>query len=130
MKELMEKIIPYCSEDFITIPLWEEGDFRWQMNLWKIIKLNNYKDFNKDTFEKIDKKLEEIMGSVTSTHQGFGIYFERDINFSDNYIKYDFEIIQTCEDITDKGFILNYNMEDYMRIAVELLKKLSETEWA
>lgn len=46
MNELISKLIPYCSENFITIPLWEEGDYNPRINIWQV-----YQElpFNKET---------------------------------------------------------------------------------
>ena len=42
---LIEQIIPYVEENFITFPLWEEGNYGPQVNIWRI--------FNK--FEELDE---------------------------------------------------------------------------
>lgn len=56
LKNLTKKVIPYICEDFITIPLWEEGNYTLQVNFWQ--KFKDVAEFNK--YNKILIKLFKV----------------------------------------------------------------------
>jgi len=130
MKEqVFEKLIPYCSEDFITIPLWEEGDYRWQMNLWYIVRFDT-ETSTETTLQKIDELMNVVAITVAATFDNkFDIYVEQHENVASGYVLYELNIMQFCEDITDETFVLNHNMGDYINVGVVLLENLERVKW-
>lgn len=49
----IEKIFPYIEENFITYPLWEEGNFTPFVNFWQSVE-------NLEELENLQKKLREF----------------------------------------------------------------------
>ncbi len=53
--ELIREIIPFVSENFVTFPLWEEGNYNPQMNMWRIFKTpDEYVYFRSKNFSTED----------------------------------------------------------------------------
>lgn len=54
-----EDLIPFVSENFITVPLWEEGDYTPYINFWldKVKFKERFKhiDFNSDSPQKVSQ---------------------------------------------------------------------------
>ena len=116
-EDLFKEIIPYCSENFITCKLFEEGNYCWQLNLWQIVDLNNVE------YEDVDILLEDVLESVIYLRPGFAIYYDKNERLPDRKIFVDFEITQHYDDILDENFVYNYNINDYMEVAITLLKE-------
>ena len=124
-----KKVIPYCSENFITIPLWEEGNYCWQMNLWQIFK--NKSEISipfEDYLDFLKHDLDEILEELSEKYPKFCIeYYIANQRFVDSLVgvAFDFTIRQSdFDDILESNFEYNYNIEEYMEVAVALLEKL------
>ena len=117
-KDLFKEIIPYCSENFITCKLFEEGNYCWQLNLWQIVDLRIY-----NNTDEVEEKLKKLVEFVVDKHPDFDVYFETRERLADRKIFVDFEISQHYDDILDENFVYNYNINDYMEVAITLLKE-------
>jgi len=122
-KKLMSNIIPYCSENFITIPLFEEGDYRWSLNLWYIFR---FEDLIETGYESIDNIIEEVVHTVQEKYRDFEVYFEINDNFANENIFIEFNIMQVCNDILDKSFEYNYDCNDYMEVGSMVLEEIEK----
>lgn len=94
----IKKLIPFVCENFLTFPLWEEGDYRPRVNVWlpfkklpaqiidgekiDLLKLDCKKFANKDFFDVYPtvKKHEsfelEFFGQKTETNEYYHVQFE------------------------------------------------------
>ncbi len=94
----IDKLIPFISENFITYPLWEEGNYTPHINVWQILK-------DEIEFNKIVEKLNSITGNGEYSYfidlkYGRSKIYEISINpnyiYSDNggfdYVKDDWSI--------------------------------------
>jgi hypothetical protein len=52
-QKLYSQLIPYVEENFITIPLWEEGSYKIQINLWAKITSSNIDTYCKNLTDYI-----------------------------------------------------------------------------
>ena len=104
----IKKLIPNVCEDFITFPLWEEGDYRPTVNIWKHFKelpkeIKNCSEFdldivgckNKDLFyEELTDYIEQYynipnLGDIITTQYH---------KMKDPYIVYDGDLERWCKD--------------------------------
>jgi len=124
-QKLIQKIIPYCSENFITVPLWEEGDYRIQINLWYVAKLKLI------SIEDFTEKLEDIIHKLSNVNPDFDIFYDIDTyRPQDERAIYELKIKQKCDyddGVANVNFILNHNVEQHLELAVTLMEKLQET---
>ena len=119
MKNLIDKIIPYCSENFITIPLWEEGNYCLQLNVWQIFDLNK--------ISNLISYFDEIISEVEKQHVGFSITFDLSKKTIDSRIIINFSIMQSdISKVCEPDFVYNYNIEEYMEVAITLLRIIEE----
>ena len=120
-----KKIIPYCSENFITIPLWEEGNYCWQMNVWKLFKNNSEMSFD-DYLNELQDNLDQIFEEVEKEYPKFFIeYYITHQQLVDSHVIFEFSITQSnIGDVLESDFEYNYNIEEYMAVAIALLEKL------
>jgi hypothetical protein len=124
-----EKIIPYCCENFITIPLAEEGDFRPFLNIWMIPQGNSvlecvvsYKNictlckrffegkYNQYTFEIEDDLTFEDRALPCNMRKSFTIKI-----FQDGYI-------------LDEDVEPNYSITELLHITKELLNYIEKNK--
>ncbi len=125
-KKLFEKLIPYCAENFITIPLWEEGDYRPCLNIWQIPKgktpiqcVNSYSKIVTLTDEFFDKNGEyeyDIEDDFTGNERNLPINMKNSFKIR----------------IYQKGHVLDvipdYSINKLMKVGIELLKYLENGE--
>jgi len=123
-QKLIEKLIPYVSENFITYPLFEEGDYRPTISIWSITNIQH--DF-KTIFET---KL--LHDKYEISHEGF----EHDNIDTINLIKSEFPNIDLPTNmvtyhhtfyINNKFDILDdssYCLDDMLKYTIELVEYL------
>jgi len=126
-EQLFEKIIPYCSENFVTIPLWEEGDLRPNLNIWQVPQGNT----PSDCYNSYNKIINSIYEFFVDT--GFDYEIEDDFSFEDRLLpcnmKNSFNIkIYQIGYILDEDIIPNYSIIELMKIAVDLLDYLKSED--
>jgi hypothetical protein len=128
MKDLINEIIPYCSETFITFPLWEEGNYCLQLNVWRIFDLDQIPEEDKKTNYILDAIvifLDILIDKIEKEHTGFSIDFELAGRVLDQRIPVNFSITQSnIGDVLEPDFEYNYNIEEYMKVAIELLSRI------
>jgi len=93
IQEQINKLIPYISSDFLTYPLWEEGNYTPFINFWHIgndkkLPLNFNSDINLNDEYIIE--LEEKRGTINN-YRIFPNY-EYDNSGGFDYIKKDWSI--------------------------------------
>lgn len=111
MEELYKQLIPYICEDFITVPLWEEGDYRPSLKIWVTADDEIYK-----------AKLSKFLQECHHTYSKYGFYCDKlsNIHYINDKI-FDITIYQ-------KGYILDIKNPEYciktlMELAVKVIKE-------
>ena len=123
-QEKIAELIPFVSENFITFPLAEEGDYRPTINIWKISK--DKLDFNSLPFGNIN--------DLPFLQKKYYVHFEFDTIESPNEIfkEYNFSEIKDYKEkfiynfsIYNKDDVLensNYNLNEMLDVALKLIK--------
>ena len=65
----IDKLIPYLSENFLTYPLWEEGNYIPFVNFWRICKTQEETQNLLKEFEELQNQIgeKENIQNVDST---------------------------------------------------------------
>ena len=118
VKEYIKKLVPYCAENFITFPLWEEGKYIIQMNLWYLIKIEDNSE------EQIEKDVRDITLEINKeTDLKFDVYYVyEDCPLQENFL-YHFNIIENMDNVDN--FDYSNDIEEHFNVAIKLLNKLN-----
>ena len=85
----IDKLIPFISENFITYPLYEEGNYTPHINVWQICR--NDLEYN-DLIEKLN--------TITRNNE---YYFDIDLKYPRSKI-YEISLCPSHEHLNDGGF--------------------------
>jgi hypothetical protein len=103
-------LIPYVSENFVTFPLWEEGDYRPHINIWQLYDKLPQEIINNEYITKIQFETYPfvILPKVKYIKESTTEFIDIKIK-SGNYYKVEFEIyngidILDDDDSKDIGF--------------------------
>jgi len=110
LKEKIEYVIPYVSEEFITFPLNEEGKYIPFVNFWQLLK-------NKKDLKTLKQKLECAL-------EGTGYAFEFLPLYTITSIQY-IQIFPDFIDLDDGGYKFikeDWSVEEIVDIFAEFIK--------
>ena len=105
----IEKLIPYISENFITYPLWEEGVYVPQVNIWKIHR----------TFDE----QKEFIKTVKTTFKNSGYEFDYESNISISRIETKLHVFPKLKYLKSGGY-KHINQNWSLEEMVEMLNKI------
>jgi len=124
---LFEKIVPYGCEQLITMPLWEEGDYRPMLNIWQIPKGETVTECL-ESYTKI-KNLCELF----FRDEEYNFEIDDDLSFEERMLpcnmKDTFTIkIYQSGDILDDDIVPNYSIVELLKIGSDLLSYIEENK--
>jgi hypothetical protein len=106
--KLIQQILPYYETDFITVPLWEEGDNRLCVNFWQILKKEQYMP-NTDGLEQL------------CAHEDFETTMEiRTLRAGDGTVHYRFSVMGKVK--------MNPELAKLLKHAVYIITELKKLE--
>lgn len=111
IQEKINKLIPYISENFISYPLWEEGNYIPVVSFWAIVK-------NKESLASIEKTGSDIYD------KGYELTFDK---FNGHHVIYEFKLTPVwdyCENQSLGSFVVqkqNWSIEEMLDIISEFL---------
>jgi hypothetical protein len=122
---LFEKIVPYGREQLITMPLWEEGDFRPMLNIWQIPK-------GETVIECLEsyKKIKNLCESFFRDEE-YNFEVDDDLSFEQRMLPYNMKNTFTIKiyqsgDILDDDIVPNYSIVELLKIGSDLLSYIED----
>lgn len=121
-QELIEKITPYQQENFITFPLFEEGNFMPAINFWQI-----FKEIPFDIDYELTQQLDFIPEYISLDYE------IQSYNSKIEYKNNTFNIVESDEEIylinfsvymnTDPTISSEYDLNEMLKIVLSIIEK-------
>ena len=106
----IDKLIPYLSENFITYPLWEEGNYTPFINFWKICK-------TQEEIQLLDKNLKKVFDN-----SGYIVQYN-DCNFDETILQYSiYPNYDYLDDGSCKFVKQDWSIEEMLDLLCDVLK--------
>jgi len=124
-EELYKRLVPYVGDDFITIPLFEEGDYRPMLQVWQLPKGNSPYDCS-ENLKKQKQFIEEWFEHEAMKDWDYIIedeYLREKVSEMKN--SYTIKIFQKG-DILDENITPDYSILKLMKVAGDLIEELKE----
>ena len=101
MEKLIASIVPFIQEEFITCPLWEEGNYNLCVNIWKLYK-------SQEEFDIMLKKLNipddiDLDYEITEIEDFKPVITESSLSYESlntSHLRVNFSISNKLEDAT------------------------------
>jgi len=132
-EEKMGKLLPFLQENVITIPNWEEGDYRLQLNLWRYInlKVDGYESL---TFKEAATTFQNNLAFFATDGKCPTIYVEwskqseRDYSFNPEkvYVEFSFMIEGNPTKLKNDEV---FDIDSLLQRGIDLFEWLEENRW-
>ena len=106
----IERLIPYLNENFITYPLWEEGNYAPFVNFWQICK-------TQEEIQLLDKNLKNVF-----ENSGYIVQYN-DCNFDETILQY--SVYPNYDDLEDGSYKYvkqDWSIEEMLDLLGSVLK--------